>query len=137
MPEMFVFTPEKAAEFASEWYEAWNAHDVDRILSHYAEDIVFTSPFVIHGDVNMTMHGKTEVVKHVRRAFERVPDLHFEPIETLVGVTGVVLYYQGVFGFKVAELMNLDSEGQVDRVIAHYDRLPTPGGTPSFESSAG
>ena len=28
----------QANEFAAEWIEAWNAHDLDRILSHYTDD---------------------------------------------------------------------------------------------------
>ena len=32
--------------FAEEWITAWNTHDLDRILSHYAEDIVFRSPVI-------------------------------------------------------------------------------------------
>ena len=30
--------------FAREWIDAWNAHDLERILSHYSDEIVFTSP---------------------------------------------------------------------------------------------
>ncbi len=29
--------------FAIEWEAAWNAHDLNRILAHYAEDVVFRS----------------------------------------------------------------------------------------------
>ena len=38
--------PENAERLAREWVEAWNAHDLERILSHYAEDVEFASPFV-------------------------------------------------------------------------------------------
>ena len=30
--------PEFAKQFAREWVEAWNDHDLDRVLAHYAED---------------------------------------------------------------------------------------------------
>ena len=33
-------------EFADDWMEAWNSHDLDRVLSHYEEDVVLTSPRV-------------------------------------------------------------------------------------------
>ncbi|MGH3529462.1 MAG: nuclear transport factor 2 family protein, partial [Pseudonocardiaceae bacterium] len=33
-----------AAAFADDWVEAWNSHDLDRILSHFTDDVVFTSP---------------------------------------------------------------------------------------------
>ena len=30
--------------FAEDWVAAWNAHDLERVLAHYAEDVVFVSP---------------------------------------------------------------------------------------------
>ena len=33
-----------AERFAAEWIAAWNSHDLETILSHYADDIVFRSP---------------------------------------------------------------------------------------------
>src|ERR1035438_9310853 len=33
-----------AQQFASEWLDAWNAHDLELILSHFTEAVVFTSP---------------------------------------------------------------------------------------------
>ncbi len=36
-------TPEPDA-FAEQWVQAWNAHDVEAVLAHFADDVVFTSP---------------------------------------------------------------------------------------------
>jgi ketosteroid isomerase-like protein len=33
-------------EFAREWIEAWNSHDLDRVLSHYADDFTMSSPYI-------------------------------------------------------------------------------------------
>ena len=30
--------------FVVEWLDAWNAHDVERVLAHFHDDITFTSP---------------------------------------------------------------------------------------------
>jgi ketosteroid isomerase-like protein len=35
---------EFARTFTEEWEEAWNAHDVERLLVHYTDDVVFQSP---------------------------------------------------------------------------------------------
>lgn len=35
---------DKAQAFAREWVKAWNDHDLEAILSHYADDVVFHSP---------------------------------------------------------------------------------------------
>jgi ketosteroid isomerase-like protein len=32
-----------AVAFSEQWVEAWNAHDVEAVLKHFHEDVVFTS----------------------------------------------------------------------------------------------
>jgi ketosteroid isomerase-like protein len=111
-----------AAQFADEWYTAWNAHDLDAILSHYADDIEFTSPFVValNDDPTGTLHGKDALRAYFTRAFERFPDLRFEPIATMVGVDSVTLHYVSVEDRLTAEVMTLGSDNHVVRVLAHY-----------------
>ena len=41
-----MLTTQDAARFADEWFAAWNAHDLDANLGHYADEIEFVSPFV-------------------------------------------------------------------------------------------
>jgi ketosteroid isomerase-like protein len=38
-----VDTPEPQ-RFAEQWISAWNDRDVEAVLTHYAEDVLFTSP---------------------------------------------------------------------------------------------
>jgi ketosteroid isomerase-like protein len=51
---------EFAESFATEWIESWNAHDIDRVLSHYAEDFEMSSPVIIQvaGEPSGTLKGK-------------------------------------------------------------------------------
>jgi len=37
-------TKEEAWKLANEWIAAWNAHDLDAILTHYDEAVELTSP---------------------------------------------------------------------------------------------
>ena len=30
--------------FADEWVQAWNADDIEAVLAHFHDDVVFTSP---------------------------------------------------------------------------------------------
>ena len=39
-------TDQAASEFACEWIEAWNAHDLGRVLAHYDDDFEMSSPFI-------------------------------------------------------------------------------------------
>ena len=41
-----MLTAGEAHELAHHWVEAWNDHDLERILAHYADDVVFSSPFI-------------------------------------------------------------------------------------------
>lgn len=113
---------EAAAAFADEWYAAWNAHDLDAILHHYADDVEFTSPFVValNGDETGTLRGKDALRDYFARALQRFPDLHFEPIATLVGVDSVTLHYISVEDRRAAEVMTLGPGSNVVSVLAHY-----------------
>src|SRR5438552_1043103 len=81
----------QANEFAREWIAAWNSHDVERILSHYSDEIEFTSPFVVRmtGDPSGTIRDKATLTQYFRRAFTTFPDLCFDPICALAGVNSV------------------------------------------------
>ena len=35
---------EQARRFTETWLRDWNTHDLDAILAHYSDDVVFTSP---------------------------------------------------------------------------------------------
>ena len=38
--------PGQAIRFAEVWIDAWNRHDLARLLAPYAEDVEMTSPFI-------------------------------------------------------------------------------------------
>jgi SnoaL-like protein len=54
-----VSTPEPDA-FAEKWSAAWNQRDVEAVLTHFHDDVVFTSPFAaeIVPDSAGVVHGK-------------------------------------------------------------------------------
>jgi ketosteroid isomerase-like protein len=111
-----------AIQFAGEWYVAWNAHDLDAILGHYADDIEFVSPFIValNDDPSGTVHGKGALRAYFARALERFPDLRFEPLDLLVGVDSITLSYISVQDRRAAEVMTLDADLRVVRSLAHY-----------------
>jgi hypothetical protein len=36
-------TPDPTS-YADQWVRAWNAHDIEAVLDHFHDDVVFTSP---------------------------------------------------------------------------------------------
>ena len=51
------------SELATKWEEAWNSHDLDRILALYREDVIFKSPRI------RTVSGEEAVFSGVNRQF--------------------------------------------------------------------
>jgi SnoaL-like domain len=123
---MNMLTAERAQEFAEQWYEAWNVHDLERIVSHYREDVTFSSPFVtaITGREHGTLVGRDVLASYFARALDAFPGLRFEPLALFVGAGSVVLHYRRVRGLLAAETMCLDRDLRVSAAMAHYDPLP-------------
>jgi hypothetical protein len=115
-------TTERAESFSRDWIAAWNAHDLDRILSHYSDDVVFSSPFAVElaGAEDGIVRGTSELRTYFARGLQAYPDLYFELIASLAGANSVALYYRSVGGREAIEVMELDSSGLVCRVIVHY-----------------
>lgn len=113
---------EQAQRLAEEWYAAWNAHDLERILSHYSDDVVFVSPFAIEiaGRADGRLEGKEALRAYFDAALERFPDLRFEPIALMTGLDSLVLHYRSVQSLLSAELMVVGEDGLVREVRAHY-----------------
>jgi ketosteroid isomerase-like protein len=113
---------EQAQRLAEEWYAAWNAHDLERILSHYSDGVVFVSPFAVEiaGRADGRLEGKEALRAYFAAALERFPDLEFEPIALMTGVDSLVLHYRSVQNLLSAELMVVGEDGLVIEVRAHY-----------------
>jgi hypothetical protein len=113
---------EFAERFAVDWIGSWNAHDLDRVLSHYADDFEMSSPFIIQlaSESSGTLKGKAAVGAYWRKALELIPDLHFDLISVLVGVTSITLYYKGARGRLAAEVFHFTAGQKVSRAFAHY-----------------
>jgi steroid delta-isomerase-like uncharacterized protein len=60
-------------QFIDRYNDAWNAHDVDRIVAMHTEDSVFENH--VTGDVNV---GREQIGNAIRGIFGVFPDLSFE-----------------------------------------------------------
>jgi hypothetical protein len=112
---------EFAAKFAHEWIEAWNARDLDRILSHYSDDFEMSSPFIaqVVGEKSGTLKGREAVRAYWQKAVARTSQLRFELLGVMTGVNSVVIHYQGPRGDS-AEVFQFQENGKVVRAFAHY-----------------
>ena len=109
-------------DFAHEWVEAWNNHDLESIMDHYSEELQFTSPIIKQMGLNEqgTITSKAGLKSYFEKALQKYPDLTFELYQVLVGVNSIVLYYKSINNMFSAEYMELNEEGKVIVVKAHY-----------------
>jgi ketosteroid isomerase-like protein len=104
-----------AQDFAQDWIDSWNSHDLERILSHYADDFEMTSPFItlIANESSGTLKGKEQVGNYWQKSLEKFPDLHFELIDYLVSINSLIIYYISVQGRQAAEFLWFGEDGKV------------------------
>lgn len=116
-------TNNEARNLADHWVAAWNAHDLDLIMSHYDDAVELTSPVAAQllGAPDGKVTGKASLRAYFQRGLEAYPDLQFRLGDVLCGVNSVVLYYTNQKGTRTAEFMELSATGKVARVVANYN----------------
>jgi predicted ester cyclase len=115
-------TMDEARNLAELWVAAWNAHDLDLIITHYEDTVELTSPVAAQllGTSDGKVVGKASLKAYFRRGLEAYPELHFRLADVLCGVNSVVLYYTNQKGTRTAEFMELSAIGKVARIVANY-----------------
>jgi|SRR5579864_3716055 len=112
-----------ARQFARSWVQAWNSHDLDAVMSHYAAEVVLISPTAakLLGDPSGAVTGKEALRRYFARGLEAFPNLTFELLDVMWGISSVVLYYVNQKGTKTGEFMEFDANQKVVRVVANYN----------------
>ena len=107
---------------ANHWIAAWNAHDLDLIMTHYEDAIELTSPVAAQllGTPGGKVVGKVKLRAYFQRGLDAYPELGFQLEDVLWGVNSVVLYYTNQKETHMGEFMELSATGKVARVVAHY-----------------
>lgn len=113
---------EFAEKFAKEWVEAWNSHDLNKILFHYESDFEMSSPII--KEIAKEPSGKLKGIEQVRaywsKALKMNPKLHFKVKNIFIGATSIVLEYEGHRGLS-AETFIFNKSGKVVAASAHYE----------------
>lgn len=115
---------EKAWKFAHEWLEAWNKHDIDLIMKHYAHSIEFCSPIVqkVLGDPKGVVYGIDKLRDYFSRQLQKFSTLNFQLLDVFTSPQSIVLYYKINRGLLASEVMILDDSMKATKVFANYDK---------------
>lgn len=110
-----------AREFGEEWIASWNSHDLERILAHYTDDVVFSSPRIVQllGDPSGQVCGKEALHAYWAKGLQRLPDLHFVIEDVHASVDSVVVNYRNEQGQAVTEVLTF-RDGLICQSLAAY-----------------
>lgn len=111
-----------AENFARDWLSAWNDRDIERILSHYSEEIIFHSPRIakVMGKDILSVFGKKVLRDYWTKALALAPQLFFELDDILVGSDAMTILYTNHREERVAETFVFGPAGKVVRSVAAY-----------------
>jgi ketosteroid isomerase-like protein len=101
--------------FADAWVRTWNAHDVEAVLEHFSDDVVFTSPVAarVVPESGGVVRGKTALRDYWTTALAQQPDLQFELVDVYRGESTLVINYRNHRGQLVNEVLTFDADGLV------------------------
>jgi ketosteroid isomerase-like protein len=105
-----------AVGFSQQWVDAWNAHDVEAVLRHFDEDVVFTSPVAAKfvAETAGVIRGKAELRRYWTLALQRIPELRFAVEGVYQGIDTIVINYRNHNGDFVNEVLKFSSDMVVE-----------------------
>src|SRR5689334_10678206 len=98
-------TRTEAVAYARRWADEWNARDIDAVLTHFAEDVIFSSPKALQVAGSPTVRGKASLAAYWWSALERIDVLRFS-VERVIWDEG---------SSELSIIYDRDVNGQRDR----------------------
>jgi len=104
------------------WIESWNAHDLDGIMAHYADGVVFEANTVVTrwNRPDGRLHGAGELREHFRRGLDLAPSLHFSLEGVFTSPSGYAALYSRDNGNRVLDVVELNEDAKAINVKAFY-----------------
>jgi hypothetical protein len=112
--------------YADQWVQAWNAHDIEAVLDHFRDDVVFTSPVAarVVPESGGVVRGKAALRDYWTTALSQQADLQFELIGVYSGESTLVINYRNHRGQLVNEVLTFDRDGLVREGHGTYLAMP-------------
>lgn len=102
-----------ANAFAQQWEQDWNRQDLDGIMSHFRDDVVFRSTEALPLLGTSELRGKPSLRAYWNAALARQPDLHFEVVDVFSGQNMLVITYRDERNVLSAETLCFDTDDKV------------------------
>jgi ketosteroid isomerase-like protein len=114
--------PAFCAALGKQWIDAWNSHDLERILALYSDDSEMTSDKIplLGLDPKGTLRGKDRLRQYWSKGLQLIPNLHFTLIDVYVSPDSLVVFYENERGAKICEYLRLNADGKIRQGSANH-----------------
>ena len=114
--------PAFCTALGKQWIDAWNSHDLERVLALYADETEMTSDKIpmLGFDPSGTVHGKSQLRAYWRKGLDLLPNLHFTLIDVYVSPDSLVVFYSNERGGKICEYLRLNADGKIRQGSANH-----------------
>jgi len=111
-------TRDAARAFADEWAASWNRRDVEAVLAHFHDDVIFTSPTALAVVGSAVVSGKESLRDYWNTALKHIGSLRFAVDGILwdAGSRELAIIYTATFdgnSRRVSENLKFDAAGLV------------------------
>ena len=113
-------TSQKNLSIAHSWFEAFNSHNLEKLLSLYDDEAEHFSPKlkVRHPETNGLVKGKEALHSWWNDAFERLPSLHYKVTSLTANADRVFMEYLRTVEEEDAMLVAEVLDIREDKIIA-------------------
>jgi ketosteroid isomerase-like protein len=118
-------SPAVLQSVAHEWFAAFNAHNLEKLLSLYDDNAQHFSPKlkIRHPETNGLIKGKDALRAWWRDAFNRLPTLNYEVVRLTPYENRVFMEYirhvQGEEDLYVGEMLEMENEKIIASSVFH------------------
>lgn len=118
-------TPEKNLSIAHAWFEAFNSHNLEKLLSLYDDEAVHFSPKLKlkRPDTNGFVNGKDALRSWWQDAFNTIPSLHYKVTSLTSNPDRVFMEYvrtvAGEEDILVAEVLEIKEDKIISSRVYH------------------
>lgn len=109
---------EDCRQIANSWMDAFNSHDLNKLLNLYADDAIHFSPKLLERkpETGGLIKGKQALHDWWQDAFHRLPSLNYKPTNFIVQQDSVFMEYlrtvDGEKDLRVGEVLEM-KEGKI------------------------
>ena len=114
---------DQLVDLAVDWCQAWSLGDLDRVMTHYTDDVALCSPKVVErlSHTDGWVRGKQALRDYFAIGL-KAPGVRLQFVDLMAGAGHVSILYRRENGALVTDTAEIDAKGRARRVVACYGR---------------